>query len=231
MPRWQVSYTLGRLKPGKPYFVKLLAKNVIGFSNYSEWNAATIEQSFTAVEPPEIPTPPAVVNGTCHSLSIEFNLPYSNGTPIIACYTQQREIGAFHKGPWEKECEYNINNTKEVEIIKIVDAIEDEFDVAMPEDGGKIGDVSYNPFDKKKKKTIDITKANKFSNVSGPEYILKVVSFIIYILLFDLLMLQKPEGSRVRIVVQRLSADTVYEFRVACRNAAGRSIYSEPSMR
>lgn len=47
LPRWQTTYVLGRLLPGKQYFVKILAKNVVGFTEYSECNEGTNENSFT----------------------------------------------------------------------------------------------------------------------------------------------------------------------------------------
>ncbi len=182
LPRWQVTYTLGRLLPGKPYYVKLLAKNVVGFTEYSDWNEATVENSHTAIEPPEVPGAPSVVAGTCCTLTIEFDLPFPNGSPITACYTQQREIGAFHKGPWEKDLEYKLNDANQVEIVNFVEPADAEFDVAMPSDGGKVGESAYNPFDRKKSKKhnkkLDTEKFSKYSDVSGPEYVLKVMKIV-----------------------------------------------------
>ena len=42
---------------------------------------------------------------------------------------------------------------------------------------------------------------------------------------------QKPEGSRIRIKLAPLLPDTIYEFRVAYKNACGLSEYSLPSRR
>lgn len=49
LPRWQTSCVLGRLLPGKQYFVKVLAKNVTGSTEYSDFNEGTNENSFTGI--------------------------------------------------------------------------------------------------------------------------------------------------------------------------------------
>ncbi len=52
LPRWQVTYELYDLLPGQSYFVKVLCKNAVGWSPYSEYN--TISESETASAAPVI---------------------------------------------------------------------------------------------------------------------------------------------------------------------------------
>jgi hypothetical protein len=175
LPRWQTSYTLGRLRPGKPYFVKILAKNVVGFTEYSDWNEATPENSCAGIDVPDPPKNVNVVAGTCISLTIEFRLPFSCGSPITGCYVQRRIIETFSKGAWGDEKAYDVNNPAEVKVIEFVEPVEEEFDAAMPDDKSAASK-DYNPFDrsKKKRKKLEVEKSNKYGVVSGPEYVLKV---------------------------------------------------------
>ena len=175
LPRWQTSYTLGRLRPGKPYFVKILAKNVVGFTEYSDWNEDTPENSCAGIDVPDAPKNVNVVAGTCISLTIEFRLPYACGSTITTCYVQRRIIETFSKGAWGEEKAYDVNNAAEVKIVEFVQAIEEEFDAAMPDDKSAASK-NYNPFDRSKKtrKKLEIEKSNKYGVVSGPEYVLKV---------------------------------------------------------
>lgn len=129
-----------------------------------------------AIEPPDAPRSPSVVAGTCRSLTIQFQLPYLNGSPITTAFVQRRIIEPFSKGPWGSECVYEINNPRVVQVVKHIDYIAEEFDTAM--DNNRKADGSYNPFDRKVKKKKELTaKINKYDLVGGPEYVLRVSTF------------------------------------------------------
>lgn len=146
--------------------------------SYSASNqfAFFIRICLVAIEPPDIPRAPEVVAGTCRSLTIQFQLPYLNGSPITTAYVQRRVIHPFSKGPWEGECTFDIHNPLQVQVIKHIDYLAEEFDVALGNNNAADG--SFNPFDRTaKKKTTLSAKTNKYGLVGGTEYVLKVRHF------------------------------------------------------
>ena len=84
------------LLPGRPYRVKLQAKNLAGWGMYSDWS--NISESTTAASRPEFPTNLLAVEGSWNSISVEGDVPYHNGSYATAAFVQKRIIDAYSKG-------------------------------------------------------------------------------------------------------------------------------------
>ena len=202
LPRSQLHWDLDHLLPGKKYFVRVLAMNAIGSSEFSDWNVDSYEQAQTLTDKPERPRNPRVAHGTWASMTLDIRLPYDNGDHITSMIVMQRWVQPFEKGDWSHPRTFALPD--DVETVEWVDPdrllkklLEQQ---RQEEDERKAG---YNPL-KKKKDALDIAAV---------------------------LSAAKPDGSVVRVVIGELQPDTIYEFRVACRNAAGFSPYSNPSHR
>lgn len=116
LPRWQNSYTCDRLIPGERYYMKVIAKNSVGWSEYSEYN--NYDNAETATCEPDIPDNAKPVDADWGSITYEATLPYSNGRPILEFYLQYRVVESFSRGPWSKNEIYNMSNRDHVKYIE-----------------------------------------------------------------------------------------------------------------
>jgi hypothetical protein len=98
LPRSQTTYKLYNLRPGQSYFVKVLAKNGVGWSEYSDYN--TLEESRTMIAIPDTPENPTPIAGTFCSITLKLRLPYGNGSEVSSFSIQKRIIETFSRGEW-----------------------------------------------------------------------------------------------------------------------------------
>jgi hypothetical protein len=98
LPRTSVSYTWDGLFPGRSYFVRVLAVNVKGISEYSDFNSES--ESYTLTASPDIPQNPLAVSGTSTSLTFEASTPFHNGSPITFMQVEKRTVSPFDVGVW-----------------------------------------------------------------------------------------------------------------------------------
>jgi hypothetical protein len=54
-----------------------MARNVVGWSQYSDWNS--IDDSYTITAPPETPRNPLAISGSWNSLKLKVTIPFCNG--------------------------------------------------------------------------------------------------------------------------------------------------------
>ena len=99
LPRSSITYTWEGLFPGKAYYLRVLAKNTVGFSEYSAYNEE--KDAYTMIAPPERPMNPLAVAATWNSLTFEMSLPYHNGSMITQLEIERRFIRPFLIGEWE----------------------------------------------------------------------------------------------------------------------------------
>jgi len=122
---------------------------------------------------------------------------------------QQRFIEPFEKGEWKAIAEKDLLNIpKDVEIIEFVDSLAQQVEIEkMVERLENLKQTSgFNPNKTKEKNKIDMEIEN-------------------------LLLKQKPVGSKIRFTVKNLDSNTMYEFRTMFFNGAGGSVFSLPSHR
>ena len=115
--RYQNTYFMDNLLPGRSYRIKVKAKNQAGYSGYSDWNA--FSDSRTKTDRPERPSPPRPIAGSFNFVTLEGRLPYFNGDPIRAVMVQKRYVEAFSKGGWEPPVEFRVPDG--VKIVEEVD--------------------------------------------------------------------------------------------------------------
>jgi hypothetical protein len=108
VPRAQVTFQLTRLLPGQHYHMKVLAKNAVGWSEYSEYNS--IDHAETSTAAPDTPENPRAIGAGWGYMRLEGQLSYDNGRKITHMYVQYRHVEAFSKGPWSREIEYNMES-------------------------------------------------------------------------------------------------------------------------
>jgi hypothetical protein len=101
LPRWQNTYRITHLTPGESYYLKVLAKNAVGWSEYSDYNS--INQSVTATASPDQPTNPHAVGAEWGTMTLTSTLPYNNGSSIHQFHLQHRVVQAFSKGLWSSD--------------------------------------------------------------------------------------------------------------------------------
>lgn len=106
LPRAQVTYQLTRLLPGQHYHLKVLAKNAVGWSEYSEYNS--IEQAETSTAVPDTPDSPRAIGAGWGYMALEGRFSYENGREITHMYVQYREVQAFSKTQWSRDIEYDV---------------------------------------------------------------------------------------------------------------------------
>lgn len=99
LPRSTTTFKWESLFPGRSYFMKVLAINEVGASDYSEFNSE--EDSFTQTGVPEQPDNPIAVEGSWNSIHYEVNIPYHNGSTITAMQIEKRTVSPFDIGMWE----------------------------------------------------------------------------------------------------------------------------------
>lgn len=136
LPRSSVTYTWDSLFPGKSYYMKVLAKNEVGESEYSEFNDES--QSFTIVAAPEKPSNPIATDGSWHSVTYEVDIPYHNGAVVKIMEVFQRVVEPFSISEWVRvpgtsndPTTFKINNKKDVEIVKYVDLDKQQEDLEI----------------------------------------------------------------------------------------------------
>ena len=205
LPRTQNTFTVHDLQPGKSYFLRVMAINNEGESDWSSWN--DVSQSKTVTDKPEMPKQPRSIWANWNSMMIEAVLSYGNGSKIFEMTVQRRTVEPFQKGEWEKPT--TLRFPEDVEIINYIDPEEQMREAQMM--AMKLAQEKamsdYNPFKKEKAHA---------PNVLTPE---------------EELANLKPDGSRFRFKMLDCPADTVFEFRICYRNDAGISVYSPPSHR
>jgi hypothetical protein len=108
-----VTYTCERLIPGERYYIKVLAKNSVGWSEYSECN--NYDNAETATCRPDVPNNVKPVAATWGSITYEGILPYSNGRPITEMILQYRVVQAFARGPWSKNESFFFDNPNDIQ--------------------------------------------------------------------------------------------------------------------
>ena len=141
--RSSVTYTLRGLQPGKQYYVRVLAKNAVGLSPYSEYNED--KDSYTSTSKPDTPEIMKAVAGTWNSLTIEALLPCCNGADITQIMVQMREIETFSTGSWTRAGEYRVP-----EDVLIVEEKEKEEEEEEVEEVHVEEDVAANKHDRKR---------------------------------------------------------------------------------
>lgn len=113
-----MTYEVDQLIPGNKYFLKVLAKNSVGWSDYSEYNEPTTENSETATDVPDPPSNLSPISATWGSLTFQGRFPYNNGRAITEIHIQHRIVEAFTRGPWSKTLVFHVDNPQEVEFIE-----------------------------------------------------------------------------------------------------------------
>jgi hypothetical protein len=135
LPRSANYFNWQGLFPGKSYRFRVLAKNAIGDSEYSELNS--IENSFTTTAPPEQPLNPVPVHATWNEITLETFLPFNNGSLITSMQVQQRFVEAFEKGDWTAVAIATTENKnspflmipKDVEVLEFVDVEKQQLEI------------------------------------------------------------------------------------------------------
>jgi hypothetical protein len=135
LPRSANYFNWQGLFPGKSYRFRVLAKNAIGDSEYSELNS--IENSFTTTAPPEQPLNPVNVHATWNEITLETFLPFNNGSLITSMQVQQRFVEAFEKGDWTGVAIATTENKnspflmipKDVEVLEFVDVEKQQLEI------------------------------------------------------------------------------------------------------
>lgn len=129
-----MTFQMTRLVPGEHYYLKVLAKNAMGWSEYSEYNS--IEQAETSTAPPDTPGNPRAIGAGWGYMDLEGRLSYGNGRSITHMYVQYREVQAFSKGVWSNDTEYDMS--KDVTMIEEPVEVEEE-KPSVDEDSNSLG--------------------------------------------------------------------------------------------
>lgn len=103
------------------------AKNIVGNSEYSDWNS--VENSYTKTAAPEQPMNPIAVDGTWESITLQIRVPFNNGSNINKMYVEQRLIEPFAKGDWRPAGNRYYHIPDEVSIVEAVDTVEQQREV------------------------------------------------------------------------------------------------------
>lgn len=210
LQRSSVSYLWEGLFPGRSYQMRVMARNVVGDSEWSDWNLDGT-QSHTLTGAPETPTNPLAIDGTWSNITLETRIPFCNGAPATSMLVEQRTIEPFQLGEWVS-CAKPIYRlppakTSEVEVVEGVDPDKQQLEVEALVAKLELlkASAGFNPHNKGNKKIDDE--------------------------ILSLVEKQKPPGSKIRFSVGDLTSNTLYEFRVQFVNIAGTSDYSQPSHR
>ena len=199
------TFQMNHLQPGKHYYLRVMALNEIGESEWSDWNH--INESRTLTDRPEPPHHAHAVAGGWSTITLESHLSYCNGSLISMMVVQRRVVEAFDKGEWEFPKRFRI--PEDVKIINFIDVEEQQREIqrkSMAAEWAKEKD-GYNPM--KKAKALP------------PNAITTEMEIAAY----------KPQGSKIRFIVDQLKPNTVYEFRLQYVNESGSSQFSLPSHR
>lgn len=110
LPRWQNTYRIKHLVPGESYYLKVMAKNAVGWSEYSEYNS--YENSLTATAPPDTPTNLQAIGAEWGTMTLTSIIPYDNGMPAHQFHVQYRVVQAFSKGIWSGDITFSLQSDK-----------------------------------------------------------------------------------------------------------------------
>jgi hypothetical protein len=116
VPRWQVTYEMNKLLPGQSYHLKVLAKNVVGWTDYSPYNNDFVGETATA--PPDTPSNPTPYAGGWGYMKLKCIIPFGNGRPATHMYCQQRIVQSFSKGQWSKDHKFDLNDQLKIRYAK-----------------------------------------------------------------------------------------------------------------
>jgi hypothetical protein len=145
--------------------MRVLAKNTLGWSAFSEWSS--IEDSHTKIGVPEKPKSLRPVTGTWNSITLEGIVPFANGSPVTSFVVQRRWVQPFDRGDWEIPLVFQLNDLRKVKFVKFVDTVQQEEDLYRwaCEVAAKQNDKrSYNPFAVKSKENKGVTPEQLLSN-------------------------------------------------------------------
>ena len=116
--RLELNHTIDCLLAGKMYRVKVKAKNIAGWSSYSEWSDELTSR--VLADRPEMPSNLTAVDGSWNFILLEGKIPFDNGLPIHSLWVQKRIIQPFSKGSWE-DLQYDILKIpNDIEIVEYV---------------------------------------------------------------------------------------------------------------
>jgi len=100
LPRTQTTYKLFNLRPGKSYYLRVLAKNGVGWSEYSDYNGDS--DSKTRVEAPDTPENPYPIAGTFCSITLSMRLNYFCFCNTICMYSCSLFLFLFQTTVWKR---------------------------------------------------------------------------------------------------------------------------------
>lgn len=158
LPRWQNTYRITHLVPGESYYLKVLAKNAVGWSDYSEYNS--LENSTTATAPPDVPANPQAVGAEWGTMTLTSVIPYDNGMPIHQFHIQHRVVQAFSKGIWSGDITYSLQSAD-------VEYLDDEEVEENPFEEEEDRDSEEEHEEERKSSTKMISKRSSSKNLSG----------------------------------------------------------------
>ncbi len=132
LQRSSVSYLWEGLFPGRSYQMRVMARNVVGDSEWSDWNLDGT-QSHTLTGAPETPANPLAVDATWSSVTLETRIPFCNGAPATSMMVEQRIIEPFQLGEWTAAAKaiYRLPPSRscDVEVVEGVDPEEQQLEV------------------------------------------------------------------------------------------------------
>ncbi len=144
VPRWQVTYEMNKLLPGQSYHLRVLAKNVVGWTDYGPYNSDMVGETATAV--PDTPKNPVPYTGGWGYIRLKVQIPFGNGRDATLMFCQLRVVEAFSKSQWDKDRKYDLNNPKQItygrKIDKKISAV-NENDNETDSDEDSDGDLSH----------------------------------------------------------------------------------------
>jgi hypothetical protein len=154
VPRWQVTYEMNKLLPGQSYHLKVLVKNVVGWTDYGPYNDEIVGQTATA--PPDTPTNPTPYAGGWGFIKLKVQIPFGNGKAATHMYCQLRTVQSFSKGQWSKDHNFDLNDHLKVtyarkKAVKKVAPIIEESD---SDSDGDLTDLTVQEIAKLKKKKL-----------------------------------------------------------------------------
>lgn len=231
VPRWQVTYEMNKLLPGQSYHLKVLAKNVVGWTEYSPYNTDLVGETATA--PPDTPLNPTPYIGGWGYIRLKVQIPFGNGRAATHMYCQRRIVQAFSKSQWEKDHNFDLSDPAQItygkkKTPKKVDPIEEDSD---SDSDGDLSALTVAEIAKLKKKKL-LLKVNKRPVIRRAET--KMATGKLELLRQETGVeteIEKAEGRTIMFQMDNLTANTQYEFRVCFANETGRSEYSIPSQR
>lgn len=154
VPRWQVTYEMTKLLPGQSYYLKVLAKNVVGWTEFSHYNSDSVGETATA--PPDTPTNPIPIFGGWGYIKLKCVIPFGNGRPPTHVYCQRRTVDSFSKGQWSKDDKFDLNDHTQIAYgkQKKIKKIETITEASDSDSGEDTANLSVQEIAKKKKRKL-----------------------------------------------------------------------------